>query len=140
MDVVPQNCIDPEAPMSSPYTFVVSVSDNSVDGVESPLYLKHDLLALQADFNDILKREGHVFLNDILRRLERPGDPNSVHPYDAGQIVGWRYIEGGNPNGNNYIDFGILSAKNLDFLNGNRDFCILDFNVDGPILGKGCFR
>lgn len=140
VDVVPQDYIDPEAPMASPYTFVVSVSDNSVDGVDSPLYLKHDLLALQADFNDILKTEGHVFLNDILRKLERPGDPNSVHPYDAGQIVGWRYIEGGNPNGDNCIDFGILSAKNLDFLNGNRDYCILDFNVDGAILGKGCFR
>lgn len=135
-EVKTQNYIDPKATMASPYTYVISASPNNFDEGTSPLYLKNDLIAMQNDFNDIFRREGYVFLNDILRKLERPGDPNSIHPNDDGQIVGWKWDSAGD----NYIDFGIFTAKNYEFLNGNSEVCILDFNCQGPILGTNCFR
>jgi hypothetical protein len=56
----------------------------------------------------------------------------------AGQVVGW--VDG---NGDGYVDFGIFGAKiqgdealvaeRLDFLNGQTDSVILDFNVDGIV-------
>lgn len=135
-DIKMQSFIDPESPMASPYTYIIETSPGRIDDGKSSIYLKNDLIALQNDFNDILRHEGHVFLNDILRKLEDPTNPNSPHPDDAGQIVGWR-LDG---DGDGYIDFGLFTARNKDFLNGNRQFCILEFNVDGPILGTNCFR
>ena len=137
-----QDCFDPDMPMSAPYTYVIEMSPSRFEeGQPSALYLKNDLLALQADFNDILQHDGYVFLNDILRKLEDPRDPNSPHPCEAGQIVGWRTKENGSK-GDGYIDFGIFTAKNKEFINGNRSFCVLEFNCEGNIIGDDvdCFR
>ena len=79
--------------------------------------------------NNKLKTEGHLFLNDVYEML---GIPKTK----AGQIVGWIYDEK-NPNGDNYVDFGIYdihSAANRDFVNGYERTILLDFNVDGNIL------
>ena len=79
--------------------------------------------------NDKLKAQGHLFLNDVYEML-------GIHKTKAGQIVGWIYDEK-NPNGDNYIDFGIYdihSAPARDFVNGYERTILLDFNVDGNIL------
>ena len=78
--------------------------------------------------NDRLRARGHLFLNEVYDML---GIPHS----SAGQIVGWIYDED-NPNGDNYVDFGIYDTykeKSRDFVNGYERVILLDFNVDGII-------
>jgi len=82
----------------------------------------------QAYLNDLLKRRGHVFLNEVYDRL---GFPRTK----AGQVVGWVYDEE-NPVGDNYIDFNVFDLHNerkRAFVNGYEQSIWLDFNVDGPI-------
>lgn len=135
--IKPQTFMDPNCPMASPYTRVISISPNNINNEkQSIMYLKNDLIQIQNKWNDVLKRRGWVFLNEVLLDLENPTDPNSIHPCDEGQIVGWAL----NGEGDDYIDFGIFTARNKEFLNGNCDFCVLDFNVQGPVLGKCNFR
>lgn len=79
--------------------------------------------------NDKLKADGYLFLNDVYEML-------GINKTKAGQIVGWVYNEK-NPNGDNYIDFGIYdihSPSTRDFVNGYERTILLDFNVDGNIL------
>lgn len=82
----------------------------------------------QAYANDLLKCRGHVFLNEVYDML-------GIKRTAAGQEVGWIYDEK-NPNGDNYIDFGIYDLydeqKRL-FVNGHERSILLDFNVDGVI-------
>lgn len=72
--------------------------------------------------NDILRARGHLFLNEVYDML---GLPRTV----VGQIVGWLYDE------HKTVSFNIYSKDNLDFINGYRHEALLDFNVDGNILG-----
>lgn len=78
--------------------------------------------------NDRLKDKGYLFLNDVYEML---GIPRS----QAGQTVGWVYDKE-----NPYkIDFGIYDthkAANRDFVNGYERTILLDFNIDGNILGN----
>lgn len=79
--------------------------------------------------NDLLKSRGHVFLNEVYDAL-------GIQRTQAGNIVGWIYDEK-NPNGDNFIDFGIYDKNNKDardFVNGREQAILLDFNVDGNIL------
>lgn len=84
--------------------------------------------------NDLLRSRGHVFLNEIYDML-------GMLRSEAGQAVGWIYDEK-NPNGDNYIDFGIYDNKetNRAFVNGFERSILLDFNVDGVIYNKICGR
>lgn len=77
--------------------------------------------------NELLRSRGHVFLNEIYDML-------GIQRTEAGQMVGWIYDEK-NPNGDNYIDFGIYrnTEANRAFVNGLERTILLDFNVDGPI-------
>lgn len=91
-------------------------------------YCELFLRAKQSHFNDKLRADGHVFLNDVLKEL---GFPTTR----AGQEVGWIY----NPNsqeadGDNYIDFGMVPVC-VD-VEGYRQVYMLDFNVDGSVLNK----
>lgn len=82
-------------------------------------------------FNDLLKRRGHVFLNEVYDGL---GFPRTK----AGAVVGWIYDEEC-PIGDNYIDFGIFninSESSRNFVNGLERAIWLDFNVDGVIYDK----
>lgn len=86
------------------------------------------LRAQQNYANDLLKANGHLFLNDVYKML---GIPESK----AGQVVGWVYDEE-NPVGDNYVDFGIYDTNRpevRDFVNGYERVILLDFNVDGNI-------
>lgn len=78
--------------------------------------------------NDLLKAQGYLFLNDVYKGL-------GLEPTKAGQIVGWIYNPE-DPNGDNYIDFGIYDVSNerkRAFVNGYERNILLDFNVDGNI-------
>ena len=88
------------------------------------------LRAQMAYANDLLKRRGYVFLNEVYEML---GFPKTK----AGQVVGWVYDKDENRVGDNYIDFGIYDTSNAsarDFVNKRSKRVILDFNVDGPIM------
>lgn len=76
--------------------------------------------------NELLRKKGHLFLNEVYDML---GIPRTK----AGQMVGWIYNEK-NPIGDNFVDFGINNARNKDFVNGYERIILLDFNVDGEIL------
>ena len=81
--------------------------------------------------NDLLQIRGWVTLNDVYDML---GFPRS----QAGQVVGWVYDKD-NPQGDNYIDFGIYDLHKegcRDFVNGIERSIWLDFNVDGYIFDK----
>ena len=87
------------------------------------------LLSREADANNLLKANGHLFLNDVYDLL-------GMKRTRAGQQVGWRYMKN-NPYGDNRVSFGIhndLRQGNRDFVNGYQPVVLLDFNVDGPIL------
>lgn len=78
--------------------------------------------------NNMLKRRGHLFLNEVY-------DLIGVDRTQAGNIVGWVYDEK-NPVGDNFVDFGIFNlhdGKARDFVNGRERSILLDFNVDGDI-------
>lgn len=78
--------------------------------------------------NDLLRTKGFLFLNDVYRML---GIPES----QAGQIVGWVYDKDGDNSGDNYISFGLFDDQMSysDFIYGNDNGILLDFNVDGNI-------
>lgn len=81
--------------------------------------------------NDLLKRRGHLFLNEVYDML-------GFQRTTAGSIVGWIYDEEC-PNGDNYVDFGIFNIKSeaaRNFVNGYERAIWLDFNVDGVIYDK----
>lgn len=79
--------------------------------------------------NDMLRARGHLFLNEVYRRL---GLPHTT----AGSVVGWRIGD----EGDSYVDFGIFtndgSDRIRDFVNGREGSILLDFNVDGVIYDK----
>lgn len=110
------------------------------------------LSAKQNYFNDKLRADGFVFLNDVLKEL-------GFETTRTGQLVGWMY-DPENDKGDNYIDFRVTPARRvlepakahltnadgtdiygkesvelLQFPERNCGF-LLDFNVDGSILNK----
>ena len=101
--------------------------DGNTGWTKDPEYNLMYLRSHQNYFNDLLKSRGYVFLNEVYEAL---GIPKTK----AGHAVGWIYDEE-NPNGDNYIDFGIYNNRegNRAFVNGYERTILLDFNVDGPI-------
>ena len=100
---------------------------------DNPLLNENTLKCIQNAANDQLKAYGFIFLNDVRKMLGLP-------PTREGQIVGWT-LNGGD----GYIDFGLFPIKsrpfekllpvNQLFLDHRTPNALLDFNVDGPILG-----
>lgn len=83
------------------------------------------LRAQQNYFNDLLRARGHIFLNEVLDGLGMDRSP-------AGAISGWRISDVGD----NFVDFGIYTAENRHFVEGQERSIWLDFNVDGVIYNK----
>lgn len=82
------------------------------------------LQAQQAHANDLLKIQGHLFLNDVYKML-------GFEPVPMGQFVGW--VEG---YGDSFIDFDIFDLSDpskVEFINGCERSIWLDFNVDGVV-------
>lgn len=92
-------------------------------------YNKMFLLRQQAWFNEKLKTNGYVYLNEVLEGL-------GFERSKAGQIVGW-VLDENSPYGDGYIDFNIFDIDDpnkREFVNGYERAIWLDFNVDGNIL------
>lgn len=109
----------------SPYSRVFD-SSCSTTWTTNPEYNRMFLKDQERYANDMLKRKGYLFLNDVYQMLGMPETK-------AGQVVGWIYDEK-YPNGDNFVDFGIDDIRNNEFINGIENTVILDFNVDGNIL------
>lgn len=93
---------------------------------EKDAQLNHLYVITQQNyFNHRLHHYGHVFLNEVY-------DMFGIERTPAGSVVGW--VIG--PDGDNYIDFGVLKAYNRDFVHGQERSILLDFNVDGVIYDK----
>ena len=146
---IEEKTINPETGEEETTTKIVQTTDKSTDfsemysdyarcydagcigwekDAEKNLYF---LKCQQRYANDILKIRKWVTLNDVYDML---GFPRS----QAGQVVGWVYDED-NPQGDNYIDFGIYDLHKegcRDFVNGIERSIWLDFNVDGYIFDK----
>lgn len=104
---------------------------NTDEHTKDPEYNLMFLRKTQDYANEVLKHQGYLFLNEVYEML---GIPRT----QAGQVVGWIYDEK-NPNGDNYVDFGIYDLHDpnkRDFVNGLERNILLDFNVDGVIFDK----
>lgn len=84
------------------------------------------LLANQNWLNHLLQSRGYVFLNEAYDRI---GLPYS----EAGQVIGWST----RLNPDSYVDFGMEDVVSKEFLDPSEPIILLDFNVDGVILGNG---
>ena len=87
----------------------------------------YTLASLQNRFNDLLRLNERVYLNDVYKSLKLRVDEKSPINH-----VGWQY----RPNDttiDSFVDFGIWNLDNKDFINGYGNRIILDFNVDGVI-------
>lgn len=114
----------------SPYDRIFD--DSCPDWKSDPLLNRSFLLAQQNYFNQILRIKGYVFLSEVYDRLGFDTSQADCH------IVGWTYDKY-NPDGDNYIDFGLYDEKNPlvnAFMNGETSNVWLSFNVDGDILRK----
>lgn len=110
--------------------------DKNPDIVLQTLKLKLDYV------NRILKRDGHIFLNDVLDILDLP-------KCKAGQYLGWIYDK----NIENKISFGQYmyvpadmyeyafsdTIQEIGYVYTGTNTIILDFNVDGNILDLAKF-
>lgn len=100
---------------------------------DNALMNESTLKCVQNAANDLLRANGFIFLNQVREMLGLP-------PTREGQIVGWTLC-----GGDGFIDFGVFPSKqhplekiapvNRLFLDNKTCNALLDFNVDGPILG-----
>ena len=107
---------------------------------------------VQAECNKKLRREGHLFLNDVYRMLGMmfPTDNGGFTSDRAcGAINGWIWVEDDEGNyigpGDGYVDFGIFDyddgERKQAFVDGFEDNIWLDFNCDGVMYDLiGDFR
>lgn len=105
--------------------------EGNVGWDKNPQYTLMFLKQQQNWANDLLKRRGYLFLNEVYEMLGFSRIPD-------GQLIGWIYDEK-NPIGDNFVDFGIydLNDENkIRFVNGDERAIILEFNHDGYILDK----
>lgn len=98
------------------------------DHTQNLLFLR----AAQNIFNDRLRMNGVVFLNEVYDHL-------GFDRTTAGQQVGWFFDGRPNREGDNYIDFGIYDEHNTSarhFIHGMEETIWLDFNVDGIVMDR----
>lgn len=100
-------------------------SDWKQDSEMNLFYLR----ARQAQANDMLKAQGHLFLNEVYDML-------GFKRTKAGAVVGWIYDDK-KPYGDNFVDFGITEIRSHDADSDEyKRAYILDFNVVGDITSK----
>jgi hypothetical protein len=95
---------------------------------ESNEYNMMFLRAMEKQANRLLRTRKRLFLNEVYQML---GLPISK----AGQVVGWVY-DPENPNGDNFVSFGLLDEgpqMYSDFVYGNDPAIFLNFNVQGDV-------
>lgn len=102
------------------------------------------LINTQAQCNDRLKREGHLFLNDIYRMLGmlfKTEDGRYTSDRACGALNGWIYRTDKDGNyigpGDGYVDFKIFDVDgeliNDNFVDGYKENIWIDFNCDGKM-------
>lgn len=108
--------------VGSPYRFIYDQNNENWTGFHDENLFR--LQVAQNMYNDRLKRNGHVFLRDVLMTLGIADTPASV-------VTGWIYDEK-NPDhtGDNFIEFNIRDYQS------EYGYITLDFNVDGTIFDK----
>lgn len=98
--------------------------DDKVDTwCKDPGYNQNTLDNLQDWANILLKRQGHLFLNEVYDLLHIPHSKE-------GQVLGWVYKDLGN--NDMFIDFG--HRNDGEFFAGYKKDVMLEFNIHGPIL------
>lgn len=126
--------IDPSIAVDcSPYAKFFDAASPHWD--KDPEYNLMFLKAEQNYANDLLRANGHLFLNDVYKRL---GIPTTK----AGQVVGWIYDKD-NPDDDCYVDFGIFTSDSQatrNFVNGTENVILLDFNVAGNIWDRNSWE
>lgn len=88
--------------------------------VKNAEYNRNFLQVQQTYANHRLQARGHLFLNEVYESL-------GFEHTQAGAVVGW--VVG--CDGDNFVDFGMFSPGNSEFINGFERSIVLDFNVDG---------
>lgn len=111
----------------SPYARIWG-RDTTSEWCPQPEYNLAKLRHVQQWGTMVLNSKGHLMLNEIHDELGLDRTP-------AGQVVGWLSKKYGGADG--YVDFGILEGGEavgfLEFVRGDEDHILLDFNVDGEI-------
>ena len=126
-EVIKAEVVKPEPKLDAGYSVYARVFDKtSIMWDHNGEVNRHFLKAQQSFANDLLKFNGHLFLNEVYDLLGMPRTK-------AGAIVGWIY---NSENGDGYVDFGLDRPGAARFVNGYVSTVILDFNVDGPIADK----
>jgi Family of unknown function (DUF6353) len=77
--------------------------------------------------NMMLRKHGKVYLNDVYDML-------GLERSEEGQVVGW---VDNSSNGDGVIDFGVWNNgvyHGMEWVTGNSDAIMLDFNVEGVVL------
>lgn len=109
----------------SPYSFFFDAT--STEWTKDPEANKALLYSAQARCNNLLRANGHLFLNEVFDELGMPRT-------QAGAIVGWCLGYG-----DDEVDFGLENSHSeaaRRFINGYEAVALLDFNVDGIIWDK----
>lgn len=88
------------------------------------------LLETQNCLTQMLRTRGYLFLNEVLRSLNKPECPE-------GQIIGWIYDENKGDT-DNCVDFGLAEGtENFDlFMSGKNEYVYITLNHDGTIYDK----
>jgi len=108
--------------VGSPYRFVYNSENENWTGFHDENLFR--LQVAQNMYNDTLRRNGHVFLRDVLNTLGIKDTPASV-------VTGWIYDpENPKHKGDNFIEFNIRDYQ------AEYGYILLDFNVDGTIFDK----
>lgn len=95
---------------------------------DDPAYNEFFLRAQQNYFNDKLRADGYLFMNEADKVL-------GFNKSKAGQIVGWNY-DPSNPNIDNFVDLNITECEKVDEYGIKRTIFVLEYNVDGSILNR----
>lgn len=111
----------------SPYSRIWG-RDTTPEWCPQPEYNLAKLRAVQEYATHRLNSRGHLFLNEVYDEL-------GLERTSAGAVVGWLSRENGGSDG--AVDFMIMQGgkdrETIDFMCGNEDHILLDFNVDGEI-------
>lgn len=111
----------------SPYARIWG-RDTSSEYDPRPEYNLAKLRSIQEWGTMMLNHKGHLFLNEIYDEL-------GLDRSSAGAVVGWQAKKYGGLDG--FVDFGVLvqgeEVRFLDFMTGDEEHILLDFNVDGEI-------
>lgn len=126
---------------NDPNNFTYLFDESNINWTADARENAYALATIQANLNNRLKRRGHVFLYEVYKALGI--DPGILGPerVRAAHVIGWLY-DPDNPNGDNYIDFGVFQDDRGNLTQSNYERIMkfgepniwLEFNPDGDIL------